>query len=64
MPAYVIVDVEIRDPAETLVNLGEVVKRNGIPPKAFVPDANLEAALERFKQGFRASRGSGEGGAR
>jgi hypothetical protein len=23
----------------------------GIPPKVFVPDANLEAALERLRQG-------------
>jgi hypothetical protein len=29
----------------------ELEIRIGIPPKAFVPDANLDAALERLKQG-------------
>jgi hypothetical protein len=30
--------------------MGDVRNRIGIPPKAFVPDANLDAALERLKQ--------------
>jgi hypothetical protein len=29
----------------------------GLPPKAFEPDPNLEAALERLLQGIRQSRG-------
>jgi hypothetical protein len=36
--------------AESSVIMGEVVKRGGIPPKAFVPNANLEAALERLRR--------------
>jgi hypothetical protein len=40
--------------------------RSGIPPKASVPNANLERALEQLRQGVfgRAGDGSGEGGAR
>jgi hypothetical protein len=49
--------------ANPLVLMGDLVKR-GIPPKASVVDANLEAALERLLQGIRQSRdGSREGGA-
>jgi hypothetical protein len=34
----------------------------GIPPKAFVPDANLDAALERLKQGVFGMAGAKRGG--
>jgi hypothetical protein len=34
----------------------------GIPPKAFVPDANLDAALERLKQGVFGIAGAKRGG--
>jgi hypothetical protein len=43
--------------ADRTVNLGPLVK-SGIPPKAFEPNANLEAALDRLLQGIRRSRGS------
>jgi hypothetical protein len=36
--------------AERSLLMGDVRNRIGIPPKAFVPDANLDAALERLKQ--------------
>jgi hypothetical protein len=51
--------------AKPSVIMGEI--RGSLPPRASVPDANLEAALERLRQagGFRPSRsGSGEGGAK
>jgi hypothetical protein len=52
-----------RNPSERDVIMGKVV--NGIPPHASVPNANLEAALDRLLQGIRQSRdGSGKGGAR
>jgi hypothetical protein len=35
--------------AEKTVLMGDVRQKIGIPPKAFEPDANLEAALERLK---------------
>jgi hypothetical protein len=38
-----------RSEAERSLLMGEV--RIGIPPKAFVPDANLDAALEQLQQG-------------
>jgi hypothetical protein len=34
--------------AKPLVIMGEIVRRGGIPPQASVPDANLEAALDRL----------------
>ena len=46
--------------AEKTVLMGEVRKPIGIPPKAFEPDANLEAALERLKRAIgKAGGGSG-----
>jgi hypothetical protein len=44
--------------------MGEI--RNGTAPQASVPNTNLEAALERLRQGVfgKAEDGSGEGGAR
>jgi hypothetical protein len=30
--------------------MGEVSKTSGLPPKAYVPDAKLEAALENLKR--------------
>jgi hypothetical protein len=51
--------------ADPLVIMGEIVKGSGIPPRASVPDANLEAALERLRKAAGiAGDGSGEGGAR
>jgi hypothetical protein len=46
------------------VLMGEI--RNGTAPQASVPNTNLEAALERLRQGVfgKAEDGSGEGGAR
>jgi hypothetical protein len=53
-----------RSEADPLLIMGEK-KTRGIPPQASVPDANLEAALDRLLQGIRQSRdGSGEGRAR
>jgi hypothetical protein len=40
-----------RSETDRLVIMGEVRKGIGLPPKTFVPDANLEAALERLRQG-------------
>ena len=46
--------------AEKTVLMGKVRKPIGIPPKAFEPDANLEAALERLKRAIgKAGGGSG-----
>jgi hypothetical protein len=39
------------------VNLGDLRKENGLPPKAFDPNPKLEAALDRLLQGIRQSRG-------
>jgi hypothetical protein len=39
------------------VNLGDLRKESGLPPKAFDPNPKLEAALERLLQGIRQSRG-------
>jgi hypothetical protein len=51
--------------AESLVIMGKIAKRSGIPPQASVPNANLEAALERLRKAAGiAGDGSGEGGAR
>jgi hypothetical protein len=51
--------------AKPLVIMGPLVKKSGIPPRASVPDANLEAALERLRKAAgRAGDGSGEGSAR
>jgi hypothetical protein len=36
--------------AERFLIMGELRRGIGIPPKAFVPDANLDAALERLKR--------------
>jgi len=41
---------KISSAAESSVIMGEVVKKGGIPPKAFESDANLEAALERLRR--------------
>jgi biotin operon repressor len=46
------------------VNLGDLRKESGLPPKAFEPNPKLEAALDHLLQGIRQSRGSGEGSAR
>jgi biotin operon repressor len=43
--------------ADRSVNLGPLVKESGLPAKAFDPDPSLEAALARFEEGFRRSRG-------
>jgi hypothetical protein len=48
--------------AERPVLMGEMRKTSGIPPKAFVPDANLDAALERLKQGVFGIAGAKRGG--
>jgi hypothetical protein len=50
--------------AEPLVIMGEIVRGGGLPPQVSVPDANLEAALERLRQGVfgQAEGRSGEGG--
>jgi hypothetical protein len=37
--------------------MGPLVKKSGLPPKAFEPDPRLEAALDRLLQGIRQSRG-------
>jgi hypothetical protein len=39
------------------VNLGDLRKKSGLPPKPFDPDPKLEAALDRLLQGIRQSRG-------
>jgi hypothetical protein len=46
-----------REPSERLVNLGPLVKESGLPPTAFEPNPELEAALDRLLQGIRQSRG-------
>jgi hypothetical protein len=46
-----------RSPSERLVNLGPLVKESGLPPTAFEPNPQLEAALDRLLQGIRQSRG-------
>jgi hypothetical protein len=52
-----------KNPSERGVIMGKV--RIGIPPQASVPDANLEAALERLRKAAGiAGGGSGKGGAR
>jgi hypothetical protein len=43
--------------ADRSVIMGPLVKESGIPPKAFEPEPQLEAALERLLQGIRQSRG-------
>jgi hypothetical protein len=48
--------------AERSLLMGEVRKGIGIPPKTFVPDANLDAALERLKQGVFGIAGAKRGG--
>ena len=56
---------EHKSEAETKVYSGEIVRGGGIPPRASVPNANLEAALERLRKAAGiAGDGSGEGGAR
>lgn len=42
--------------AESSVIMGQV-KESGLPPAAFEPNANLEAALDRLLKGIRQSRG-------
>jgi hypothetical protein len=32
------------------VPVGEISKESGLPPKTYVPDAKLEAALENLKR--------------
>jgi hypothetical protein len=39
------------------VNLGELRKESGLPPKPFEPNPALESALDRLLQGIRQSRG-------
>jgi len=47
------------------VIMGEIVRKGGIPPRASVPNANLEAALERLRIAAGiAGDGSGKGRAR
>jgi hypothetical protein len=54
-----------KSPSERKVIMGEIVKGSGIPPRASVSNANLEAALERLRRAAGiAGDGSGEGGAR
>jgi hypothetical protein len=36
--------------AESSVLIGEVRKTSGLPPKAYVPDPKLEAALENLNR--------------
>ena len=36
--------------SESTVPMGEIRKESGLPPKAFVPDPKLEAALEKLKR--------------
>jgi hypothetical protein len=43
--------------ADKTVNLGHLVKENGIPPQALEPNPRLEAALDRLLQGIRQGRG-------
>jgi hypothetical protein len=53
-----------KSPSKRGVIMGEIVK-SGIPPRAFEPNPNLEAALERLRRAAGiAGDGSGEGGAR
>jgi hypothetical protein len=40
-----------KNPSERFMIMGHQEKRSGIPPRAFEPDPNLEAALERLRQG-------------
>jgi hypothetical protein len=46
-----------RNPSLEVAYLGPIAKEGGIPPKAFEPNTNLEAALDRLLQGIRQSRG-------
>jgi hypothetical protein len=48
---------QIQSPSGNVLYLGEKEKKSGIPPKAFEPNTNLEAALDRLLQGIRLSRG-------
>jgi biotin operon repressor len=50
--------------AVPMVNLGELSKGSGLPPKAFEPNPALESALDKLLQGIRQSRGSGNGSAK
>jgi hypothetical protein len=43
--------------AESSVLMGPLVKKSGLPPKAFEPNPALESALDRLLQGIRQSRG-------
>jgi hypothetical protein len=43
--------------SESPVLMGEIDKKNGLPAKPFDPDPRLEAALARYEEGFRQSRG-------
>jgi hypothetical protein len=43
--------------AEKTVLMGDLRNESGIPPKASEPNLKLEAALARFEEGFRHSRG-------
>ena len=49
------------NPSEKSLLMGEVRREIGIPPKAFVPDPKLEAALERLKMGIRQAEGGKTG---
>jgi hypothetical protein len=54
-----------RNPSERLVNMGPLVKECGLPPKAFVPDPKLEAALDRLKEAIgKAGESGGKGSAK
>ncbi len=43
--------------SESPVLMGEIRKECGLPAKTFDPDPKLEAALARYEEGFRQSRG-------
>jgi hypothetical protein len=53
---------KLKGAPEGEVIMGEIVKGSGIPPRASVPDANLETALERLRKAAGiAGDGSGKG---
>jgi hypothetical protein len=46
-----------KNPSESIVLLGPLVKESALPPLALEPNANLEAALDRLLEGIRRGRG-------
>lgn len=50
---------QIQSPSVSVVHLGEQEKESGIPPKAFEPNTNLEAALDRLKRAIGIAGGDG-----